>query len=243
MTRSRPLWEQVMRYKIAYSPGECRETDGWMQVGATHIEQHGEQRLVCELYQGVLVVEGGRVQTMLSFGDEVEPLPDDMHEAFTIPGAHAQIAADRFGDLVDFVALSRYFDGPRRIRNMPPPGARARPAWTACVVAGRPLLEVRATHFTTAPGSRTLVCELYPGILVLEKDGVCSVLTYGSSVELLPPRSTSEWQCPVARLFPPPSSSAGRCRVNQGRGRHRGGPAGGPEKLVTRRRLRSSYAV
>ena len=189
MTRSRPLWEQVMRYRIACSPGECRETDGWMQVGATHIERHGEQRLVCELYQGVLVVEWGRVQTMLSFGDEVEPLPDDMHEAFTIRGAHAQSAADRFGDLVDFVALSRYFDGPRRIRNIPPPGAWARPAWTACVVAGRPLLEVRATHFTTAPGSRTLVCELYPGILVLEKDGVCSVLTYGNSVELLPPRS------------------------------------------------------
>jgi hypothetical protein len=177
-----------MRYKTAYSPGECRETDGWMNVSATHIERHGERRLVCELHPGVLVVEGGGVQTMLSFGDEVEPLPDDMHEAFTIPGAHAQIAADRFGDLVDFVALSRYFDGPHRIRNILPRGTWARPAWTACVVAGRPLLEVRATHFTTAPGSRTLVCELYPGILVLERYGVCSVLTYGNSVELLPPR-------------------------------------------------------
>ncbi|MFD9664238.1 hypothetical protein ACFWAY_21835 [Rhodococcus sp. NPDC059968] len=178
-----------MRYKIAYSPGECRETDGWMQVGATHIERHGERRLVGELHPGVLVVEGGRVQTMLSFGDEVEPLPDDMHEAFTIPGTQAQIAADRFGDLVDFAALSRYFDGPHRIRNELPRGAWARPTWTACVVAGRPVLAVRATHFTTEPGSRTLVCELYPGILVLEKYGVCSVLTYGNSVELLPPRS------------------------------------------------------
>lgn len=90
--------------------------------------------------------------------------------------------------LVDFAALSRYFDGPHRIRNILPRGAwrgrldRVRRRGTA-------LLEVRATHFTTAPGSRTLVCELYPGILVLERYGVCSVLTYGNSIELLPPRS------------------------------------------------------
>ncbi|AHK33000.1 hypothetical protein OPAG_00203 [Rhodococcus opacus PD630] len=156
---------------------------------ATHIERHGEPRLVCELYSGVLVVDGGRVQTMLSFGDEVEPLPDDLREAFTIPGRQAQTAADRFGDLVDFAALSRYFDGPHRIRTALPPGAWARPAWTARAVAGLPMLEVRATHFTTIPGSRTLVCELYPGILVVAKYGVCTVLTYGNAVELLPPRS------------------------------------------------------
>ncbi len=159
-----------MRYKIAYSPGECCETDGWMQVGATHIERHRERRLVCELYPGVLVVEGGRVQTMLSFGDEVETLPDDLREAFTIPGRQAQTAADRFGDLVDFAALSRYFDGPHRIRTALPPGAWARPAWTARAVAGLPMLEVRVTHFTTIPGSRTLVCE--PGILVVAKYGL-----------------------------------------------------------------------
>lgn len=38
-------------------------------------------------------------------------------------------------------------------------------------------------------GPRTLVCELYPGILVAEKYGICTVLTYGNLVELLPPRS------------------------------------------------------
>nr|EJJ00180.1 hypothetical protein JVH1_2197 [Rhodococcus sp. JVH1] len=51
------------------------------------------------------------------------------------------------------------------------------------------MLEVRATHFATTPGPRTLVCELYPGILVAEKYGIYTVLTYGNLVELLPPRS------------------------------------------------------
>jgi hypothetical protein len=178
-----------MRCHIAYSPGECRETDGWMRVGATHIERHGERRLVCELYPGVLVAEGGRVQTMLSCGDEVEPLPDDMRETFTIPGAQAQTAADRFGDMVDFAALSRYFDRPHRIRNGLPPDAWARPAWTACIIAGPPMLEVRATHFSTALHSRPLVCELHPGILVVEKYAVYTVLTYENLVESLPPSS------------------------------------------------------
>ena len=158
-----------------------------MLVRASHIERYGDRRLVCELFPGILVIEGGSVQTMLSFGDGVEPLPNDMRYAFTIPGVQAQVAADRFGDMVDFAALSRYFDVPHTIRNVLPHGAWARPAWTACAVAGRAMLEVSATHFTTTP--RTLVCELYPGILVSEKYGVYTALTYGNLVELLPPSS------------------------------------------------------
>ncbi|MBA8964945.1 hypothetical protein JOJ86_006223 [Rhodococcus percolatus] len=97
---------------------------------------------------------------------------------------------DRFGDLVDFAALSRYFGGALpRIWSTLPRDAWARPPWTARAIAGRPMLEVRATHFATTPGPRTLVCELYPGILVAEKYGICTVLTYGNLVELLPPRS------------------------------------------------------
>ncbi|MBV6762181.1 hypothetical protein [Rhodococcus opacus] len=178
-----------MRYDIAYSPGECRETDGWMQVRATHIERHGDRRLVCELYPGILVVEGGRVQTMLSFSDEVEPLPSDMREVFTIRAVQAQIAADRFGDMVDFAALSRYFDVPFRIRNVLPRDTWARPDWTARAIARRPMLELKATHFSTSLSSKRPVCELYPGILVVERSGVSTVSTYGNSVELLPPRS------------------------------------------------------
>ena len=184
----RSLWSQVRQYNNGYSPSKCLEIEGGMEVGATHVERYGRRRQICELYPGVLVVEGGGVHTMLSLGDGVEPVPNDWNEAFSIPDVQARVAADRFGDLVDFAALSRYFGGALpRVWSTLPRDAWARSPWTARAIEGRPMLEVSATHFTTTP--RTLVCELYPGILVGEKYAVYTVVTYGHLVELLPPSS------------------------------------------------------
>ncbi|OUS94588.1 hypothetical protein CA951_16830 [Rhodococcus sp. NCIMB 12038] len=89
--------------------------------------------------------------------------------------------------MVDFAALSRYFDMPPcRAPGVLPRDSGVRPTWTAHAIDGRPGLEVRATHITTGHGSERLVCELYPGILAMEGLGVYTVLTMGNAVEPLP---------------------------------------------------------
>ncbi|MEV0947517.1 hypothetical protein [Rhodococcus sp. NPDC049939] len=53
-------------------------------------------------------------------------------------------------------------------------------------------MEVRATHITTQsdPSRRRLVCELYPGILVIDgHPGPTSVITFGNRVAPLHPGS------------------------------------------------------
>ncbi|MFE2122412.1 hypothetical protein ACFW9U_17385 [Rhodococcus aetherivorans] len=49
------------------------------------------------------------------------------------------------------------------------------------------MIEVEATHITTGLTEPLLVCELYPGILVLDTySGPFTVLTYGNRVKRLP---------------------------------------------------------
>lgn len=176
---------------------------------------------------GILVVDGGGIETMLSVGTGVEPLPSDVNPTFTIPGAQPQSAADRFGDMVDFAALSRYFDvPPRRAPGVLPRDAGARPTWTARVIDGRPALEVRATHITTGHGSERLVCELYPGILAMDRLAIYIVLTMGNAVEPLPIDSDERFAMRSDRPFLRPCSTASRCQERRGHGHHRNGLAG-----------------
>jgi hypothetical protein len=51
------------------------------------------------------------------------------------------------------------------------------------------MIEVQATHITNArdPRRRSLVCELYPGILLIHgQSGAMTVNTFGRRVERLP---------------------------------------------------------
>lgn len=158
-----------------------------IEAEATHITNDKEQRhrrLVCELYPGILVVYGhSGASSVNTFGGRVEPLRSGSGRRLRIPDHVVGEASYLYDKLMNYAELARRSRGrdPRETV-WPPDRWPSRHSKYAKI-------NVQATHITVGPGSGRLVCELHPGVLVIDGLGVRTVLNMGNAVEALPAES------------------------------------------------------
>ncbi|OUS97334.1 hypothetical protein [Rhodococcus sp. NCIMB 12038] len=154
-----------------------------IEVEATHITNHKSQRhrrLVCELYPGILVIYGHGASSVNTFGGRVEPIRSGSGLRFRIPDHVVDEASLLYDKLMNQAArarLDRLVDP--RYKVWPPARWPSRHAKCA-------KMKVEATHITIGSGPERLVCELHPGILMMDGLGVRTVLNMGNAVESLP---------------------------------------------------------
>lgn len=74
-----------------------------IEVEATHITHHlgKDNRLVCELYPGVLVVDGFGPYSVLTYGGNVTRLPANSERTFPIPDRYADQALEMYDAAVE----------------------------------------------------------------------------------------------------------------------------------------------